>query len=353
MDNKSKPTERKTAGKTSIPDKPRTPYKNKYASLIPAYREVQIAKHTTFRGMKRYTNAVTKPNHDRSKLETFRYLRILIHECRKNPNKIDRLREQLHEVEYADCKSPALQEEIKRLKSPESGLPQLYDTGENIFPSDICDDAKRIFERWCSENPDPSLMKGIVTKYVEHEGRSRFKYRKLDPMYKKRVAANRRGHNSLINGDCWPHQLCAMRDGAHGENEAGVYGVDKEGAYSVVLGGGNHADLDHGNTIEYCGNPTNFEGTVAPGTKRLQESLDNGLPVRVLRSASAKNSGPYRPRVGIRYDGLYTVVDVEVLPSSGIKRFKMQRVEGQPPIRCSGVEARPTAQGIKAFHDLR
>lgn len=36
----------------------------------------------------------------------------------------------------------------------------------------------------------------------------------------------------------WPNRLCAIRDGAHGEQEAGIYGRKDQGAFAVVVAAG-------------------------------------------------------------------------------------------------------------------
>ena len=41
-------------------------------------------------------------------------------------------------------------------------------------------------------------------------------------------------------------QICAGRDGAHGEMEAGIYGKTDKGAYSDVVGGEAYANIDMG-----------------------------------------------------------------------------------------------------------
>lgn len=59
----------------------------------------------------------------------------------------------------------------------------------------------------------------------------------IDPSF-ARVDFRTFGHNGLANGQCWPTQLAAVRDGAHGCLMAGIAGTGDEGAYSVVVSGG-------------------------------------------------------------------------------------------------------------------
>jgi len=55
----------------------------------------------------------------------------------------------------------------------------------------------------------------------------------------------------------------------------------------------------------------------------------------------------YAPEKGIRYDGLYDVIDWEILkPETAAHRFHLRRQSGQDPIRYIGVEKRPTNREI-------
>ena len=65
----------------------------------------------------------------------------------------------------------------------------------------------------------------------------------------------------------------------------------------------------------------------------LRRSLETHKPVRVLRTENAKWAG--RPEAGIRYDGLYEVVQMlEQRNSKGgvYAAFKLTRLGNQPPI---------------------
>jgi hypothetical protein len=52
------------------------------------------------------------------------------------------------------------------------------------------------------------IMRGLMTN-----GSST----KLDPAYPDKVDFKVYGNNNLHNGDCWPKQIAALRDGAHGK----------------------------------------------------------------------------------------------------------------------------------------
>lgn len=49
------------------------------------------------------------------------------------------------------------------------------------------------------------------------------------------------GYGDLVSGQWWPRLLCVLRDGAHGASQAGIAGIDREGATSVLVAGGKLA----------------------------------------------------------------------------------------------------------------
>lgn len=170
------------------------------------------------------------------------------------------------------------------------------------------------------------------------------------------------GHNGLVNGQWWPIRQGVLRDGAHGEVEAGIAGKTGKGAFSIVMADGGYADKDecdvscvmnvllddHTNlheTIYYCSTESSTN-TPTKGTVLLRSTLSHhNHPIRVLRAAKKKSF--YAPDEGIRYDGLYNIVSEELLkPETALYRFKLVRVPGQEPIRYKGPEKRPTQQQI-------
>lgn len=100
--------------------------------------------------------------------------------------------------------------------------------------------------------------------------------------------------------------------GVHRPLQAGIAGLQAEGAESIVLSGGYEDDADYGAVILYTGQggrdpetgkqvahqPLN-RGNMALATSKLR-----GLPVRIVRG---KGASPYAPAEGYRYDGLYMV----------------------------------------------
>ena len=146
-----------------------------------------------------------------------------------------------------------------------------------------------------------------------------------------------------------PFQICALRDGAHGEIEAGIHGQTGKGAFSIVLSSGGYADVDEGDTIQYCGT-AGTDGQPSLGTTLLNESVKSGTSVRVLRSWQLPVSNKYRPVKGLRYDGLYDLVGAPKIldKNTAMHLFTLHRRAGQDPIRYRGTEARPTEEQLEA-----
>ncbi|WP_313156821.1 YDG/SRA domain-containing protein [Sphingobacterium multivorum] len=114
---------------------------------------------------------------------------------------------------------------------------------------------------------------------------------------------------------------------------AGIDGNGNEGTAAIVLSGGYEDDEDNGEEIIYTGAGGNDPNTgkqvkdqswKTPGNAGLRKSLDEGLPVRVIRGYTHKSA--YSPEKGYTYGGLYSVVDAwEEVGKSGFKicRFKL------------------------------
>lgn len=236
--------------------------------------------------------------------------------------------------------------------------PGLYDT-------EISDIATKLYDRWragdfapgpvsednnefssAEESEDDGvktavgksdLMKGIKITEARHGGRTYA----LDPKYPKKEAAVV-GANGLEVGAWWPFQICALRDGAHGSRMGGIHGRG-DGAYSVVISGAyDDSDTDFGDTVYYSGS----RGAAEPGIKKeavltnasksLMMSKTRGRPVRLLRAS--KGNSAFAPKVGIRYDGLYRVMDYsqqETNEGVAYWRFTLVRLPEQAPIDLS------------------
>lgn len=190
------------------------------------------------------------------------------------------------------------------------------------------------------------IMRGILQIRT---GRTSYR---LDRSFPRRTATVF-GHNNIAVGSWWPRQIAALRDGMHGRRVGGISGKDEEGAYSVVISRlYEDTDADRGDEVFYSGpnSHTNTDRDAPPdnkGTDHLRTSLESGRPVRVIRSGTRRRANS--PSVGLRYDGLYTVVDCsEATNGRGglYLRFRMQRCPGQDPIDLS----RPTPEEVQSFN---
>ncbi|WP_288374072.1 YDG/SRA domain-containing protein [Chryseobacterium culicis] len=114
---------------------------------------------------------------------------------------------------------------------------------------------------------------------------------------------------------------------------AGIDGNSREGTAAIVLSGGYEDDLDFGEEIIYTGAGGNDNNTGKQikdqmwekGNAGLIKSMDQGLPVRVIRGSTHKSQ--FSPSKGYIYSGLYSVVDAwEEIGKSGFKicRFRLE-----------------------------
>lgn len=264
-------------------------------------------------------------------------------------DQFDKVRVELHELEFIKVTPYALNK--ARLLHNRDGLPQIFDSNLSDgvdFPWDIKSDAEELYNKWCQKMFDPDLYRGIKVG-----GKGKAKVQSLVEAYPDRVDCNYWGAGLLINGQWWPNQLCCLRDGAHGSAQGGIHGKKGHGAYSIVLSGGHYQDRDEAAEIWYCGTDS-ADGIITDATQRMIESSGSGRPVRVLRSQALPATNRWKPVRGYRYDGLYDVLDYHCVDRpKQIYLFHLRRREGQDPIRCTGVEARPTPQEIAAIDDLR
>jgi hypothetical protein len=199
-----------------------------------------------------YLNTNMNQKHGRGDLQSISYVKTIIKNCIdavKSDGQSERyfseLRRKIHEMEFYEFLSGVLIKKSKILES--EGLSQIFDgPDKDIFPWDLAADAEALWLRWMSGDLDSSLLRGIsTTKGVLQSGMKRTSY-KLEKNYMQKKSANVFGANNLINGQWWPSRICALRDGAHGEQEAGIHGQTAMGAFSVVVAAGGYADKDHG-----------------------------------------------------------------------------------------------------------
>lgn len=115
---------------------------------------------------------------------------------------------------------------------------------------------------------------------------------------------------------------------------AGIDGNGDEGTAAIVLSGGYEDDEDLGDLIVYTGAGGNDPKTGKQvedqtwknrGNAGLLKSMDEGLPVRVIRGSAHKSK--FSPKKGYQYAGLFSVVDAWLeTGKSGFKicRFRLE-----------------------------
>jgi hypothetical protein len=203
---------------------------------------------------------------------------------------------------------------------------------------------------------ESGIMHGVVLKITN--GRKSYI---LDSRYPKRDAKVF-GHNNLEVGQWWPMQILALFHGAHGARMGGIAGNSETGAYSVVTVGGPYEELDQdrGNVLYYSGSSSHFNtdpkqpSPSSNATNALKASMRMQKPVRVLRAAGgggSKSRSSWRPTVGIRYDGLYRVVamQLKINTSGGLyEQFKLERLGDQPALKND--KSRPTPAEVRDFY---
>ncbi|KAK2832026.1 hypothetical protein FQN49_006928 [Arthroderma sp. PD_2] len=303
---------------------------------------------------KRRQNEITRSN--REILEILALIKKI--ETIKAPNDLEkpisRLRERVHYLEFYEVPPPSIESIKAKFTDPERGLPAII--RNHKIPWDIRLDYGASLQRIKNDDFEVDLLRGIVTRRTHKDGGRSGISRSINKDYKFKYSSNFIGEGHLRNGQWFPWQICAIRDGAHGDIEAGISGSKQLGAVSIILSSlsGNHAyaDVDKGDTIWYCGTRSK-DGKATANTAHLLKSARNKTDIRVLRSAKLPRQNPYRPVEGIRYDGLYKICDYEILDEKmALHRFKLERVPGQTPIRYQGPEIRPSRREIEELEKM-
>ncbi|MCJ1384740.1 hypothetical protein MMC17_007858 [Xylographa soralifera] len=344
----------------------------------PVYQAIaNIETRTTQHSSKWYEEIDTRKKFARKDLESLKNLHRLIREClntHENGVQLDvalaKFRKRLHQAEFWDFLSGVLIKKSRLLE--DGGLSVVFLEERSTFPWDIISDSWSLHQRWFSGQLDPHLLVGIESKNKTTSSGKSVKSRNLEGGYPGGRSVNCAGENELVNGQWWlvlrsfvlttdrlifaddrPLQICALRDGAHGEMEAGIHGQAGKGAYSIVMSSGGYSDVDNGEHITYCGTAS-ANTTPTAGTILLKESKSLHSPVRVLRSYALPASNQYRPAKGLRYDGLYDVVGYNILDEeTAMHAFRMTRREGQDPIRYQGAVRRPTDEQLVEYAKIR
>ncbi|PQE29730.1 ydg sra domain-containing protein [Rutstroemia sp. NJR-2017a WRK4] len=258
------------------------------------------------------------------------------------------LRNHIQKLEYFEEVSELLLDRSHILK--EEGLPRIYSCKNKLhFPQDIIVDAKRLARRWEAGQFDASIDRGIKHEKLSlGQGKTRWAHN-LKIEESDHRDAHVQGHNGLDVGQWWFSRLAVLRDGAHGEIEAGIFGVAN--ALAIALSGKGYANVDMGDEIYYVGTPGE-KGEPSRGTKLLESSLLNKNPIRVLRSVNKDSK--YAPKAGFRYDGLYQIVSKKSLdPERFLNSYLLQRLPRQAPIRYEGPAIRPSAWELHLMEVLK
>jgi putative restriction endonuclease len=132
--------------------------------------------------------------------------------------------------------------------------------------------------------------------------------------------------DAKLVGKAYNNRLDLSKAEIHRPPQAGIWGSQYEGAYSIVLSGGYEDDYDNLTEIKYTGQGgRNSKGKMVKdqelirGNKALTLNIQKKIPVRVIRGYQIF----YGPQIGYRYDGLYSVEEYEYIEGfSGFKVFK-------------------------------
>jgi hypothetical protein len=212
-----------------------------------------------------------------------------------DPAEFTKINDGIHRAFFLDVSAMTIR--VKGLLHNDRGLPAIFNSSTVGYPWYIKEDAAELYVKWWQKDTNPDLFRGIRlgrTKIAklgrDSAGDS------LDPKFKRRKG-NVHGKNYLRNGQWWPTQLCAVRDGAHSATVAGICGKAGEGAFSCVLSGGSYPNIDSGDEIWYYGTESDDPARPTDSTQHMIESSRNKMPVRVLRTSKMTTEGPneYRP----------------------------------------------------------
>jgi hypothetical protein len=128
---------------------------------------------------------------------------------------ISDLRESLHTLIFLEVTGPLLK--LHRTLDNEAGLPLIFDSkynGKVDWPFDVQADAEELYNKWCRKVFETDILRGI--QFGGKDGSSK-NDASIKPGYK--IEAKYHGNGDLKNGQWWPYQICALRDGAHGRTQ--------------------------------------------------------------------------------------------------------------------------------------
>lgn len=265
-------------------------------------------------------------------------------------DEITKINDGIHRAFFLDLSAMAIRQ--KGLLFNDRGLPQIFNSTTVDYPWYIKEDAAELYIKWWQKDTNPDLFRGITLGRTKNAKIGRESAAdKLDPNY-SRKKGDFHGNGHLRNGQWWPTQLCAVRDGAHSATVAGICGRTGEGAFSCVMSGGSYPNIDRGNEVWYYGTESDDPSRPTDSTQHMIESCKLKTSIRVLRASKMTTEGTndYKPKEGMRYDGLYKVVSYEVKNlAKQVHLFHLVREPDQGPIRNSGPEIRPTPEELDAL----
>ena len=179
-----------------------------------------------------YQGLDPKAQYTRSDVQDLKYFLTLVANVKKSatdPTKdmkeaLNHLRQRLQEMEFFITLQAVVVKKSGLLN--QDGLPMIIANSiQGVdFPVDIRSDADLLFRKWMRGQIDPHLYRGIITKKGTGKENRIFKSHSIDPAFSGKVSCDYAGPGNLVVGQWWPLQLCAKRDGAHGELEAGIHG---------------------------------------------------------------------------------------------------------------------------------
>lgn len=272
----------------------------------------------------------------------------------ERPKHLASLRRDLNKLPFLELPSDSENSpQLARFLHDNTGLPLLYNS--SFLPDHVKLDSESLHYRWSKGDLEHNLLRGVEIRSKIRGGTTRA----LEQDYKFKISSEFVGEGHLRIGQWFPYQICALRDGAHGDLEAGISGRVGLGAFSIVLSSSGrsntYADIDEGEKIAYCGTRSK-DGDKSPtaGTTLLLQSANTKKPIRVLRSSKLPKQNKFRPAEGLRYDGLYEITDKELLDEdTAMYRFTLVRLKGQPPIRYTGEGKRPTDREIEEIKSVK
>lgn len=255
--------------------------------------------------------------------------------------RLDRLRNAIHEAAFLEVTPYILR--MGRTMDSRIGLPAIFHHPAIPIPFDIKSDAKELYERWHSQRFTIDLLYGIKSGKASTSAGGNG----LQVSDKIKKCWKQFGHNHLHNGQWWPLQICLVRDGAHGAMQAGISGIVGEGAVSIVVAGRYDDDFDGGEFLWYTGTRSK-DASMTTNTRLMEDARVQDRAIRVFRSSNLNSI--FKPRRGYRYDGLYKIVEAQLVDRATAHwKFRLRRESGQDPIRHNGREVRPTQPELRAF----